>query len=257
MSAPSSLLLRSSDLLAGPSYVTGLDPRARIVAAVAFSLVVALARGFPALGAALAVAALAVAAARLRPRAVLARLVPLNLLLLLLAVLLPLSAGGPPVWQIGPLEFSEHGLLLAARVALKGNAILLALVLLLGTMEIGTLGHALDHLYVPDKLSHLLLFTVRYLDVHERQFRRLSAAMRLRAFRPRLDVHTLRAYGHLVGMLLVRSFDRAERIVAAMKCRGFRGHFWMLDHFAWSRRDSVFVGVFALVLLALVLVERL
>ena len=253
--SPASLLLRSSALLLRPSYVEDLDPRAKIVVAVAFTVVVALSQSFAALGLALAVAMAAVAAARLSPTAVLARLVPLNLLILFLAVLLPLTPRGEVLWEVGSLEFSREGLLLAAKVALKGNAILLGLVLLLGTIEVGTLGHALDHLYVPTKLAHLLLLTVRYLDVLEREYRRLSAAMRLRGFRPRTDRHTLRTYGHLVGMLLVRSFDRSERIVAAMKCRGFSGTFWMLDHFHWSRRDTVFGVVSVLVLAALVLVE--
>lgn len=252
-----SLLMRSSTLLRGPSYVQGLDPRAKILAAVAFSVVVALVQGLAALGLALGVAALAVAAARLRPAAVVARLVPLNLFMLLLAAVLPLTTPGEPFWHLGPLAFSWEGLLLAARVALKGNAILLALVLLLGTIEMGTLGHALDHLYVPTKLAHLLLMTVRYLDVLEREYRRLSAAMKLRGFRPRTDRHTLRTYGHLVGMLLVRSFDRSERIVAAMKCRGFRGHFYMLDHFAYSRRDLLFAVVSLSALAALVWTEWL
>ena len=50
----------------------------------------------------------------------------------------------------------------------------------------------------------------------------------------------------LVGMLLVKSFDRADRIVAAMKCRGFRGRFYVLHHFAFARRDLLF-GVASLV----------
>jgi len=55
--------------------------------------------------------------------------------------------------------------------------------------------------------------------------------------------------------LLVRSFDRAERIVAAMKCRGFRGRFYLLDHFAFSRRDVPFCVVSIVALLALILVQ--
>jgi cobalt/nickel transport system permease protein len=64
--------------------------------------------------------------------------------------------------------------------------------------------------------------------------------MKVRAFRPRMDRHTYRTYGYLVGMLLVRSLERSERIVAAMKCRGFRGRFYLLEHFAFSRRDAWF-----------------
>ena len=61
--------------------------------------------------------------------------------------------------------------------------------------------------------------------------------MKMRGFRPRMNWHTYRTYGYLVGMLLVRSLERSERIVAAMKCRGFRGRFYLLDHFAFSSAD--------------------
>jgi cobalt/nickel transport system permease protein len=110
---------------------------------------------------------------------------------------------------------------------------------------------------VPDKLTHLLLFTVRYLDVLHREYLRLWAAMKTRGFRPRVNRHTYRSYSYLVGMLLVRSFDRSERVVAAMKCRGFRGRFYLLDHFALSRSDLPFCIASSVVLLVLILLEVL
>jgi cobalt/nickel transport system permease protein len=131
--------------------------------------------------------------------------------------------------------------------------VVLTLVVLLGTMDAVTLGHTLHHLHVPEKLTHLMLFTVRYLDVLNREYLRLRAAMKARGFRPRFNRHTYRSFGYLVGMLLVRSLDRAERIAAAMKCRGFQGHFFLLDHFAFSRRDVPFclaaLALFVLLLL--------
>jgi len=133
----------------------------------------------------------------------------------------------------------------------------LALVVLRGAMEAGVLGHALAHLRVPSKLVHVLLFTVRYLDVLHRESARLRWAMRVRAFRPRADRHTHRAVGYLVGMILVRGFDRSERVAAAMKCRAFRGVFPLLDHFALGWRDVPFAVVGAGLLAALALLEWL
>ena len=254
--------LGSHGLARRHSFMDRVDPRTRLVTAGAFSVVVAVANGFPALGLALAVAALGAALAGLRPPAVLGRLVPVNLFMLLLIALLPwrlhgLGPGDWPLATLGSLSYSKDGLILAARIALKGNAIVLALVVLLGTLDITTVGHALGHLRVPEKLAHLLLFTVRYLDVFRREYLRLAAAMKMRGFRPRMNLHTYRSYGYLVGMLLVRSLDRSERIVAAMKCRGFRGRFYLLDHFAFSSRDVLFGMVSSGVLLVLALVEWL
>jgi cobalt/nickel transport system permease protein len=231
------------------------DPRLRILAAAGFSILVALARQFPTLGAALAAAVIASATAGLSFSVIRKRLLPLNLLMLLLLVLLPLTTQGTPLGSIGPLAFSKEGLLLAAAIAIKGNAIMLAILALMGSLDATTIGHALSHLHVPEKLTNLLLFTVRYVDVLHREGLRLRAAMKVRGFRPRMDRHTYRSYGYLVGMLLVRSFDRSERIVAAMKCRGFQGRFFMLDHFALSRRDAPFAVASMTILIALSYME--
>ena len=56
-----------------------------------------------------------------------------------------------------------------------------------------------------------------------------------------MNGHSYRSLGYLVGMLLVHSFDRSERVLAAMKCRGFCGRYYLLDHFAFvPRRDGPF-----------------
>ncbi len=232
-----------------------LVPRTRIVAGVAFSVVVAVANSFPTLAAALGLAVLTTALARLRPTVVLRRLVPLNLFMLLLVVLLPLSIGTSATGTFPSFGYRTEGLLLAARIALKGNAIVLILTALLATLDVPRLGHALGHLRMPQKLVHLLMMTVRYLDVLRRETLRLLAAMKLRGFRPRMNRHTYRTLGYLVGMLLVRSLDRSERIMKAMKCRGFRGRFYLLDHFAFSAGDVWFAGVWLLMLVALSVLE--
>ena len=231
-----------------------LDPRARVLAAVAFSVFVAAVNRFPTLGLSLAAAVLMAMLAGLSIGGLFKRLLPLNVFMLFLIVVVPLTAGGTAMAEIGPVSVSRGGFLLAARVALKGNAIMAALAGLLGTLDLIALGHALHHLRVPDKLTHLLLFTVRYVDVLRREYHRLRAAMMVRGFRPRMGLRTYRTYGYLVGVLLVRSLDRSERVVAAMKCRGFRGRFFLLDHFSFSRDDAVWatLGAAALVLLACV-----
>ena len=238
-------------------YLAALDPRARIVAAVAVSVAVVAAQHWETVSIALAFAAVGLAFSGLPLKIALKRLLPLNVLMMLLLVLLPLTTDGVSAWRFGPFSFSAEGLRLGAIIAMKGNAVLMTFIALLGTMDPIALGHALGHLRVPHKLTHLLLFTVRYLDVLHREYLRLRAAMKVRAFRPRMDRHTYRSLGYLVGMLLVRSFDRADRIAAAMKCRGFHGHFYMLDHFVFTRRDAALCMVTGLLLTLLLGLESL
>lgn len=223
-----------------PSPLDRFDPRARIVAATAFCLIDTVVMRWEALGLALAGAAVAAGLAGFGPRTILARLAPLNLFMALVVLIVPLTTPGTPIAVLGPFEYSREGLQVAAAVALKGNAIVLAIMALVASMDPIALGHALHHLGIPEKLVHLMLFSVRYFEVLRREYLRLAAAVKVRGFRPRMSRHTYRTYGYLVGMLLVRSLDRSERIVAAMKCRGFRGRFYLLDHFALTRRDLGF-----------------
>jgi cobalt/nickel transport system permease protein len=239
------------------SLLNRIDPRGRILAALAFSLLTAVTNRPLTVVVALAIAALCTTLSGLRPAMVLRRMAPVNLFMLLLIAVMPLTSGGREIGRLGPLAYGEDGLRLALTIAVKGNAIVLMLVALLGSLDVNSVGHALSHLRVPDKLTHLLLFTVRYLDVLRREHGRLSAAMRLRGFRPGANMHTYRTYGHLIGMLLVRSLDRSERVVDAMKCRGFRGHFYLLDHFHFSRRDVPFALATVVVLTGLVCLEWL
>ena len=225
----------------GPSYLAQVDPRARIAAAVILALVVAAVRSVPATALGVAAGAGLVVAARISPANLFRRLLPLEILLAVLMVVLPWPA------------YSREGLMLATVVALKANAVVLAAAALIGTMDAVTLGHALAHFQVPQKLTQLLLFMVRYFDVLGREYARLRAAMRVRCFRPAMNGHSYRMFGYLVGMLLVRSFDRSERVLAAMKCRGFRGRYYLLDHFAFApRRDGPFcAAMFVLVAILL------
>jgi cobalt/nickel transport system permease protein len=242
-------------LAAGVSWMDAVDPRSRIVAAVLFSAALAAASQLLTLAVALVTAAAATRLARLQWRGVFRRLIPVNLFALALVLVLPLSTGQSQLFAIGPVGYSREGLLFALVIALKANAIVLSIMALLGSVDTVTLGHALQHLGLPDKLSQLLLFTIRYLDVLHGEYVRLRTAMKLRGFRPRVNAHTYRTYGYLVGMLLVRSVDRSERILAAMKCRGFRGRFHLFHHFALTLRDVWFASIVFLLLVSLGLLE--
>jgi len=239
----------------GDSLIHRLDPRAKILVGFAFSIFIAVSRTFPVLWATLLVAFLLAVTARLSTGAVLKRILGLNMFMLLLWIILPLTTSGPALCVIGPLSIGREGVLLSAMITLKGNGIVIAYTALLSTTEAAVLGHAFSHLHVPDKLAHLFLFTIRYIDVLHHEYARLRIAMKTRCFHPRVNMHTYRAFAYLVGMLLTRSLDRSERVIAAMKCRGFRGKFYVVDHFAVTQREVIFGTVSFLVLLALALAE--
>jgi cobalt/nickel transport system permease protein len=54
---------------------------------------------------------------------------------------------------------------------------------------------------------------------------------------------TLRTYGSLIGSLLLRSMERAERVYRAMVSRGFDGEIRLLKRSSFRWTDALFIGV--------------
>ncbi len=234
----------------GRSPVHRLDPRLRVVAAAVFSCFAAVCQRFDALALALILAAALAVLAKLHPGQVIRRLAVVNGLILFLWAVLPLTTNGTPALTVGPATVTVEGLLLSARITLKSNAILLALIALVATQPIGTLGHALNRLKVPAKLVYLMLITYRYIFVLEQEYLRLVRAARVRCFAPGTRIHTYRTYAYLIGMLFVRAAARAERVHQAMVCRGFSGRFYSLSEFCFTARDGAWAAAIGVVLLA-------
>lgn len=232
-----------------------LDPRGRVLAALAFAVAVVSLQRPQALALALGLALVLAVAARLPLRATVRKLAAMDGFILMALASLPFTVAGEELFRLGDWPASREGLVQAAVIALKANAALLAVLALAASLDPSALARALKHLRLPDALIHLLLLTLRYVEVLEQEYRRLRQAMRARAFRPRSDRHTWRSFGYLLGMLLVRSLERSERVLAAMKCRGFDGRLHLLGDMAYGRADAVFLALSGATLAALAWLE--
>ena len=239
----------------GGTAIRNLDPRTRILAALAFAIVMVGLDGFIALGAGLALSLTAMVLSRLPAAPTLRRMAAMDGFIIFMIAMLPFTVPGDPMFSLLGFQASWQGLYKALQIALTANAIVLMLMTLVGTMEAVTLGHALHRLKMPAVLVHLLLFTVRYIEVLRQEYSKLRRSMKTRGFQARNSLHTYRSFGYLIGMMLVRALERSERILQAMKCRGFRGQFPMLQALCFSRRDLQFAILAAAALAALIILE--
>ncbi len=237
------------------SWIGLIDPRIRILCAATFAVAVVACNDFLALSAAVVVAFGLLSVSRLPAMQTLKRVATMDSFIIFILLLLPFTVPGTQMFTLWGFPASWEGLWQAIEIALKANAIVLALMALVGTMEPVTLGHALHSLKVPAGLVHLLMFTVRYIDVLREEYLRLRQAMKARGFRPSTGWHTYRSFGYLVGMMLVRSMERSERILGAMKCRGFTGHIPLLDRMRFRPADALFAAGFCALLLGLAALE--
>jgi cobalt/nickel transport system permease protein len=231
--------LRSLDALAArDTPLTRLDARAKVVTTLAFIVVVVSFDRY-AVAALLPLAAYPVALAVLGdvPPAPLARKLllaaPFAVLVGIFNPLLdraPMLALGETTVAAGWVSFAS----ILVRFALTVGA---ALVLVAGT-GMHTLCAALARLGVPQVLTAQLLFLYRYAFVLGAEAARMATARELRSGGRAL---ALSAYGPLAGHLLLRAFERAQRIHLAMVARGFDGQWRTLRTLRWSSRDTAFV----------------
>ena len=245
----------SEPFVIGNSVIHQLDPRIRLAFTMLYAFVVALSYQFSVLVMALTISSALILISQVSITDVFKRIIWVNALIFLLWLLLPFTFKGEVLARIGSLAIYRPGVVLAAQITLKSNAILLAFIALIATMSFATVGHALFRLRVPEKIVHLLLMTYRYVFVIEQEYLRLIRATKIRGFRPGTNANTYRTYSYVVGMLFVRAAARAERVHQALLCRGFKGQFYSLQEFQMGSASWVFAVLMALIIGGLVIWE--
>ncbi len=230
----------------GDSFIHKLDPRVRIAAAALGAVCLAALQRPETAASGLALSLLLLALSRPSCPAVGKRLAVVNIFILFMWLTVPTAMPGEALWAVGPVRFSRAGIALMLLVTLKCNALALLLMALVASMSVSVLGVTLERLCFPAKLSFLLLFAWRYIHVTAAEWQVLRTAAALRGFALRVNMHTYRTIGYLLGMTFVRGFDRAARVHEAMLLRGFSGQFQTLAVFRASKTDAVFAVVFAL-----------
>jgi cobalt/nickel transport system permease protein len=233
--------VHSLDASAGRStWLARLDPRAIVLATVAFIIVVVSFDRY---------AVVALLPLTLYPL-VLARLgnIPLGRIgrKLLPALPFALMVGlFNPLFDPTPrIELMGHaiagGWLSLSSILLRAILTVSAALILIAVLGMHRLCAALDQLGVPHVLTTQLLLMHRYLLVLAGELGRMNLARELRAPAPR--AMPLSVYASLLGHLLLRTLDRALRIHQAMRARGFDGRLPLRHAQFWQWTDTAFLA---------------
>jgi len=200
----------------------GLAPEARIIAAIGFVGVVAFTP--PRWAAAFAVYTLvvvgAVGALGVSPTAILRRLTVLGPFLVL-ALLLPVIGTGDRMSVLG-VALSVDGLWSGWGIAAKGTIGTVISAALAGTTPTARILLGLQRLRVPALMITIAALMIRYVGLIGDDMARMRTAMIMRGHDPRW-IWQLRPLARSAGASFVRSFERGERVHAAMLARGFTG----------------------------------
>ncbi|MQS36287.1 cobalt ECF transporter T component CbiQ [Streptomyces katsurahamanus] len=204
------------------SPVHALPPHCKLAAVLCFVLVVVSTprEAVWAFGAYALLLAAVTALARLPAGPLLRRLL-IEAPFVAFALLMPFVVPGERITVLGA-GLSVPGLWGAWNILAKATLGTAASVLLAATTEPRDLLLGLQRLGLPQPLTQIASFMVRYGDVVADELRRMSIARRSRGFAARGP----RQWGVLAktaGAVFIRSYERGERVHLAMVSRGYTG----------------------------------
>lgn len=249
--------------IAGSSVIHALDARVKIVLTIALVVCAAL---LP-VGAWLALLALTaliwagIVASGVGLATILRRSL-LALPFLLVVVTVIFSVPGRPIARL-PLGFvtltaTDAGLLRFFTIVWKSWISMQTALLLTATTHFLDVLRALQALRIPKIIVALMSFMYRYLFILVEEAQRLLRARECRSAAPSGSgggslLWRAQVTGRLVGTLVLRSFERSERIYVAMLSRGYDGELRALRAQALDWRDlrlGIGVGAILLIILA-------
>jgi cobalt/nickel transport system permease protein len=139
--------------------------------------------------------------------------------------------------ELGPVAISG-GWISFASIVVRAILTVGAALILVGVTGFSAVCRALEQMGMPQVFVVQLLFLYRYIFVLTEEGARTARARELRSFGKK--GMELKSFGSLVGHLLLRTWERAERVYRAMLCRGFNGHFHLRHTYRFGIREAVF-----------------
>ncbi|ODS42186.1 MAG: cobalt ECF transporter T component CbiQ [Candidatus Altiarchaeales archaeon IMC4] len=126
----------------------------------------------------------------------------------------------------------------------------LSMIVLVSTTPFAHLMKGLERLGVPRVIVMVMSFMYRYLFILADEAMRIGQARDCRSSGGNLRLR-LRTVGSIIGVLFIRSYERGERVYAAMASRAFDGSVRTLDKFTMGKKDAAF---FSLILIPSIII---
>ena len=138
----------------------------------------------------------------------------------------------------------SRGWLTFLAILVKSGLTVMVSLLLIATTGMDRLAAALRMLKVPKLFVLQLLLTYRYISVLLEEVSRMMRAYSMRAPRQK-GIHR-GAWGSFAGQLILRTFDRGQRVYQSMNLRGFSGEYHTGDIAKIRAKDIAYLAGWSL-----------
>jgi len=202
------------------------SPPAALFAAVIYSLLIAFRTDITVYDAFFALFLILVSLkAGLRP---LLRLLRLNLIILFICT---------------TILFFHNDASYALLIFLRANLILSANLLLITPHGKMGIYYGFCGLRFPDKFTVLLFFVIKYIEILGAEYKKMRDSLKIRCFNPKTNLFTYKTVGYLVGMLFIKSMEKAKSLHHAMILRGFKGKLYPFNTHPLTASDTLLAVV--------------
>jgi len=236
------------------SFIHRLDPRTKFITTTLFILAVVLTppNAWAAFALYFALIATLLLPSKVPIGYVLKRSLVIMPFVAMIAIFVPFFkqgqvAGSYNIW-LWQLTVTYSGLQVLTNILIKAWLSILSLIWLTSTTKLANLLYGLEQLHLPQVMVMILSFMYRYLFVLIDETMRMKQARDSRNFGGG-RLWQIRTIGNMIGTLFIRSYERGERVYAAMVARGFDGRSRTLDRLSFTPADAYFGISLSLVLI--------
>ena len=176
----------------------------------------------------------------------------LDIPFILFALFLPFLSSGnnDMVFTLFTFEIYRTGLLEMFAILFKATAGLSMGIVLTATTTNIELIYGLQKLKVPPIIIAIMSFSIRYIDVFIDEFKRVKISMQSRGYIEK-GIKTLLPIAYASGAMLIRGYERGERVYLSMISRGFTGVIELQDRDYKQSNYLLAITIFSIIVLIL------
>ena len=174
----------------------------------------------------------------------------LDIPFILFALFLPFLSSGnnDMVFTLFTFEIYRTGLLEMFAILFKATAGLSMGIVLTATTTNIELIYGLQKLKVPPIIIAIMSFSIRYIDVFIDEFKRVKISMQSRGYIEK-GIKTLLPIAYASGAMLIRGYERGERVYLSMISRGFTGVIELQDRDYKQSNYLLALTIFSIIVL--------
>lgn len=140
------------------------------------------------------------------------------------------------------VTLTYDGIMIFWNVLVKAYLCILSMILLVASTKLSNLLKALEKLRLPPIFIMILSFMYRYIFVVVDELMKMRQAKEARTINGSRWLH-FKTLTNMIGVLFVRTYERAESVYLAMCARGFDGSIKTINSFHLKMKDLCFLVV--------------